>query len=285
MTASGQLGRTVGRSARRWSPGNRSAQIGALLRRDLAEHPIFRLSLLLDLAFAAVNLAVFLLISRLLPTAHPVRLGHAPSYFDYVAVGITFMLVIQAATAQLTSRVVREQHGGTLEMLMTQPISVPRLAAGFAAYPFLFAMVRAVAYLAILGPLLGLRVGRADWLGVAAVLVAGAAVMAGIGIVLVAVAILVGHGELAGRVVIVALSFLSGTYFPVETLHPALRPLVAVLPSRVALDGLRAALGGGSWTGDALILLGDAILLLPIALWTFDQALRLAAKRGVLTRG
>ncbi|WP_341718065.1 ABC transporter permease [Micromonospora sp. FIMYZ51] len=264
--------------------GSLTSALAALVRRDLRAEPLLRIPVLLDLAFATVNLAVFLLISRFLGTPGRGAVGPSHDYFAYVAVGITFMLVIQAATIQLTKRVTAEQRSGTLEMLAAQPISPGGLAVGLAGYPFLMAALRATIYLAVLGPLLGLRVRHTDWLGVVVLLVAGCAAIAGIGIILMALSIAVGHGDATARVTVVALTFLSGTYFPVDVLPPVLQPLAEPLPSRLALDGLRAAVSGADWTGDALALLGIALVLLPPSIWVFGRALRLAAKRGILTR-
>ncbi len=275
--------RRVAAVAGRSSTGTLTA-LTALVRRDLRTEPLVRLPILLDLAFATVNLTIFLFISRFLAAPGRGSVEPSHSYFDYVAVGIAYMLVVQAATTQLTMRITAEQRAGTLEMLAAQPMSPAALAVGTCGYPFLFAALRASIYLAVLGPLLGLRVGHADWLGMAVLLIAGCAAMAGIGILLMAVTIVVGHGDAAARVIVVALTFLSGTYFPVDALGPVLHPLSAVLPSRFALDGLRAALAGAAWTGPALALLGIAVVLLPLSIWIFGGALRLATKRGVLTR-
>ncbi|MEU8087695.1 ABC transporter permease [Micromonospora sp. NPDC049101] len=260
------------------------AMILALVRRDLGDPRQFRLPLLLDLAFGVVNLVVFLFISRVLTPSSGTDLAHSASYFDFVAVGITFLLVLQAATTQLTGRVIREQRSGTLEVLAAQPMPVTALTIGTAGYPFLFALLRSCVYLAILGTVLGLHTGRADWWGVAVLLIAGTASVLGIGIALAAFTVAVGHGDAAARLFVVGLTFVSGTYFPVSELPGPLPELTAVLPSRIALDGLRAALAGGDWVWSALALLGATALLLPVSSWAFAGALRVAASRGTLKR-
>ncbi|MFJ6197300.1 ABC transporter permease [Micromonospora sp. NPDC092111] len=274
----------IRRATRHNERGGGGWAVLALVRRDLGEWHLLRLPLLLDLAFGVVNLLVFLLISRVLTppgSTHPL---HSASYFDFVAVGITFMLVLQAASTQLTSRITREQRSGTLEMLAAQPVPVSALAVGTAAHPFLFALLRSGVYLLLLHTLLGLHTERADWWGVAAVLVAGSTAMMGVGIALTAFAVAAGHGDAAARLLVVGLSFLSGTYFPVAALPGVLPALTAVLPSRIALDGLRAALSGGAWAASALALLAATALLLPLSIWAFGHALRIAAARGNLTR-
>jgi ABC-2 type transport system permease protein len=56
------------------------------------------------------------------------------------------------------------------------------------------------------------------------------------------------------------------------------------LPTRLALDGLRGALAGGHWGGAVLALLAATAVLLPLSIWLFGVALRLAGRRGTLTR-
>ncbi|BCJ62917.1 ABC transporter permease [Micromonospora endophytica] len=256
----------------------------ALLRRDLTERTLFRMPLVLDLVFGMMNLLVFLFISRVLVPAGGHESFASGAYFDFVAVGIIFMLVVQSATTQLISRVSREQRAGTLEMLVGQPVPASLLALGLAAYPLLFVLLRATAYLAVLALCFGLGVGHADWLGVAVVLLTGATTMMAVGLVLVALSLTVGHGDTLARLLVVAFSFLSGTYFPITALPGPLPGLTTVLPTRSALDGLRAALSGGDWMGSAGALLVAALVLLPLGCWMFDRALRGAARRGVLTR-
>ncbi|MEK8108223.1 hypothetical protein NKG94_31100 [Micromonospora sp. M12] len=106
------------------------------------------------------------------------------------------------------------------------------------------------------------------------ILIAGTAALMGIGIALAAFTVAVGHGDAAARLFVVGLTFVSGTYFPVSALPGPLPELTAVLPTRIALDGLRAALAGGDWGGSAGALLGATALLIPVSSWAFGRALR-----------
>ncbi|SCF27967.1 ABC transporter permease [Micromonospora mirobrigensis] len=264
------------------APGSARAVL-ALAGRDLAEGRRMWAPLLLDIAYGVVNLALFLVISRVL-TPKDGLLGASPHYFDFVAVGITFMLVVQTATSQVAGRVAQEQRDGTLELLTVQPVSAGVLAVGLAAYPFLVALLRAALYLVVLALLFGLDVGEASGLGVALILLAGAAAMMGVGIALMAVTVVTGRGDVLARLLLVALSFVSGAYFPVTALPGVPAALTAVLPSRVAIDGLRQALAGDPWGAELLLLTGGVAVLLPASVWLFDRALRSARRRGRLTR-
>ncbi|MEU8261767.1 ABC transporter permease [Micromonospora sp. NPDC048999] len=256
----------------------------ALLRRDLTERRGLRLPFLLDLAFGLLNLLVFLFVSRVLTLAPHADFTRATSYFDFVAVGIVFLLVLQAATVQLVVQVAAEQRAGTLELLVTQPMPGWALALGLAGYSFAFALLRAGVYLAVLGGFFGLHLGHADWPGVVAVLILGMLGTLPLGVALMGLTVAVGHGDPVARLTVVALSFLSGAYFPASALPTALRAMAEPLPSRIALDGLRHALTGAGWGHSALILAGVAAILLPLSAWVFDRALWIAKRRGVLTR-
>ncbi len=263
-----------------------NARVGiiAILRRDAAERRAFGIGFAFDFLFGIVNLTVFAFISRTLHGPHN-HLGAANSYFDYVAVGITFMLVVQAAGTQITSRVQEEQRSGSLEQLAARPIATAALAVGLSAYPMLFAVGRAAAYLAVASVLLGLDVGAADWVGLVVMLVLAGIAMMCVGVALAAVAIAMEHGGMLGRLVVVAIAFGSGTYFPTSVLPPALRWFTVPLPTRIALDGLRAALAGRSWASSALVLAVAGAVGLLVSIWMFDQAVRFATRRGTLTRG
>ncbi|MFI0793945.1 ABC transporter permease [Micromonospora rubida] len=265
-----------------WQAGGRG--VLALLRRDVVERRGLRLSFLLDLMFGLLNLLVFLFVSRVLMPAPAADFSRSASYFDFVAVGIVFLLVIQAATVQVVARVAAEQRDGTLELLAAQPVPGWALALGLVGYPFAFALLRAGVYLGLLAAFLGLHVGDADWPGVVVVLALAALCTLPFGLVLMGFAVAVGYGDPAARLLVVALSFLSGTYFPTSALPDVLHPVCAVLPTRVALTGLRHALTGGGWAGAAWTLAGTAAVLLPLSAWIFDRALWFARRRGALTR-
>jgi ABC-type multidrug transport system permease subunit len=264
-------------------PGRGSA-IVTLMHGELIESRGHPLSLLLDLVFGIINLVVFFYISRTVRSPSRLALDGAPTYFAFAAVGISLMLVIQSATVVLVTRLRQEQQQGTLEALVTQPVPVPALSIGLAGYSYAFATLRAAGYLAISAVLLGLSAPRASWLGIVVILVLGTVATMAIGILLCAMAIAVRRGDALARVTVFALGFLSGAFFPVGRLPPALRAVARVSPPRVALDGLRAALFRGSgWEANAGWLVLSGAVMLPLAVLAFAGALRWCIRAGTLS--
>jgi ABC-2 type transport system permease protein len=256
----------------------------AFVRRDLAQRRIVKFALALDLVFGALNLVVFQFIGRILRHPAAGSVAQAGGYFSFASVGIAFFLVVQTATTGLTRQIREEQQSGTLELVAAQPVGAGSMALGLAGFPFLFATLRALVYLLIAAGL-GLETSHANWAGVAVVLLAAAPSMTAIGIVLAAVTLVIERGDVLGRFVAFGLGFLSGAYFPVSEFAPPLRALTAVLPTRIALDGQRAALAGAVWWPSAATLAIFDVVTLPVAVAIFAGALRWARRQGRLTRG
>lgn len=257
----------------------------AFIRRDLAERSVLRVPVLLDLVLGVINLVVFVFVSRAVHGGGARFAANGNSYFDFVAIGIAFMLVVQAAVTQSAMRVSEEQRSGTIEQLVASPTRIAAVALGLGAYPVLFAMLRTAVYLLLAGLVLGLDVSHTDWLGLVVVLLLGGIATAGIGVALAAFVVAASFGTSGSRVVLVALTFVSGTYFPVATLPGWARALGWPLPTRLALDGLREAVAGSSWVGSAAGLLATIVVVLPLSVLVFAAAVRLAARRGTLVRG
>jgi ABC-2 type transport system permease protein len=91
-------------------------------------------------------------------------------------------------------------------------------------------------------------------------------------------------GAIAGLAVF-AMTFVSGSLFPLSVLPGWLEAIGRVMPTRFAFDGMRAALHeGGGWGTDALVLLAFAAVLVPLSVWAFGASLRHARRAGTLAQ-
>ncbi len=281
----------ISTTARERSTSRRPAARGlgatlALIRRDYQERRTFRFAIAFDLVFGMLNLVVFFYISHVLRRPSTGQLHGAHTYFEFAAVGLAYMLVIQAASAGLARRVREEELTGTLEALCTQPVRSPALAFGLAGFQYLFAIARAAGYLLITGLWLGLGIRHPSWIGAITTMAVSSLALTAIGILLAAIVVAARQGEAIVSVAVFALGFLGGAYFPISVLPAWLRALSYLTPTRYALDALRTSLyGGGDWIGRVGVLVGFCSIALPVALLAFRQALRLSVGRGTLTRG
>jgi len=256
----------------------------AIIRRDFLVTRSYRLPFILDFVFGILNLAVFFFISRTFEGIATAELGGAPSYFAFAAIGIAITVVIDAASTALAGRIREEQLTGTLEALLVQPVTVNEISFGLAGFPFLFAMIRAVFYLAIAGVWLEVDLSQASLLGFVIVLATAGAAFSALGILLGGLVLVVKRGQVVVGMVIYGMGLISGAFFPVSVLPDWIEPLGRVVPTRFAFDGLRSAVfQGAGWWDDALALLLFSLVGVPIAVWVFRQALGYSRRSGSLT--
>jgi ABC-2 type transport system permease protein len=259
--------------------------VAAIVRRDLVVTTSYRVPFVLDLLFGVLNLAIYFFISRTFQDFPSAQLHGAPSYFAFAAVGIAITMVIDAASTGLARRIREEQLTGTLEALLTQPITVSELSFGLAGFPFLFAMLRALFYLLVASVVLGVDFSQADWLGFVLVLVASGLAFAGLGVLSGAVMMVIKRGDVLVGIAVFGMGLASGAFFPVEVLPNWIQPIGEVVPTRFAFDGLRSAIfRGEGWRQDALILVLFGLVSLPLAVWTFEKALAYARRTGSVSQ-
>lgn len=255
--------------------------LSAFVRRDWAVTRSYRLPFILDGFYGALQLAVFFFVSRTFGDVGPSQLDGAPSYFAFAAVGIVIGLVIEAASEGVAERVREGQLSGTLEALMTQPLSTAQFCAGLAAFPFVFALIRACLYLLIAALFMSDELAGASWIGLAVMFLTAAMAVACLGLLAGAAVLVYKRGEVLAGMLLFGMSLLSGSVFPVSALPDWLEAIGRVLPLRFAFDGVRDALFQGSgWATDALVLTGFGVIGLPLAVWVFSRALEAARKAG-----
>jgi ABC-2 type transport system permease protein len=254
----------------------------ALIRRDFMIQRSYRLAFVFDLFFTILNLLVAYFVSRTFAGLTTASLGGAPSYFDFAAVGLTLSTVVAATSTALAARVREEQLTGTLEALVAQPITPTELAFGFAGFPILFATVRTAGYLLIAGTLLGLDLSRANWPGFVLVLLLTATGFVGIGILAGALVLVVKRADALTGAILFTMSLVSGAAFPVSVLPGWLETVGRLSPMRPAFDGVRAALFGRDWHGDALFLAIFSAVGIPVAVFLFGKALAYGRRAGSL---
>jgi ABC-type multidrug transport system permease subunit len=260
----------------------RPAVVTAFARRDRQTSTSYRAALVVDLVLSALALLIYYYISQLFsrPT---LSLQGAPTYFSFVAVGLSLAVIVQAGSVGLVSTLRNEQFTGTLEALCAKPVSSAELALGLALYPFLFALARAVVYLAIAGLLLGADFSEMSPVGFVVGLVLTGLALMSVGIALAAFVFVVKRGEAVSGVVVTALVLLGGAYFPVSIFPSAVEAMAKAVPTRFAFEGVRAALfNGDGWVEPMLKLAAFGAVSLPIAVFVFDRALRFAKQRGTL---
>lgn len=263
----------------------RWAVAAALTRRDFEIARSYRVAFVLDVFWGAIDVLFYFYFSKIVGIAPATDLDGAPSYFAFALAGMAISVVILSATSTISNRIREEQLTGTLELTCGNPVRPAELALGTAAFPFLYAAVRVVVYLALGVAFLGLEAGEVNWAGVVAIVPLAALAMLGVGVLAAAATIVFKRGGSVVTVAVFAMTFISGALFPIDLLPEWLQPVGRAMPTAAALDGLRQALYGGSsvWP-DALTLAGWTAVLLPLSLALFGMGVSKARAQGALAQ-
>jgi ABC-2 type transport system permease protein len=262
-------------------------KIPAFMRRDLLVLLSYRVAFASDIAYIAIQAAMFGFVSKMIdPSKLPTYGGNPTSYFDFVMVGVVIATVSGLLLHRVAMAVRQEQMIGTLESLLVSPTSPTTVQAGSVAFDVVFIPVRMGALLLAVALTLGLGFKASGVLPSLLLLAAFVPFLWGLGLV-TAGAILTfrrGTGVLGATMSVLGLA--SGAFFPLALLPGWLQVIAGANPVAIALDGIRSALiGGTGWDGvggDVLLLASLSILSLLAGIAAFRAALARERRRGTL---
>lgn len=177
-------------------------------------------------------------------------------FLHFLAPGILMMTVIQNAFANTSSSVVISKVQGNIVDTLMPPLSPFEILLGYLAG----AVARGVIVALAIAVALALVLGLVPQHPVLALFYAalGAAFMGALGLVAGIFANKFDQMAAITNFIVTPLAFLSGTFYSVEVLPPALRALTHANPVFYLIDGLRFAVIGASDSSPAL---GAAVCL------------------------
>jgi ABC-2 type transport system permease protein len=263
-------------------------KIGATFRRDLAIARTYRGAFLLEPLEALLGVASFYYLSRFVESPQlRDALPQGGSYFAFALVGFAFFDYLSASITAFDSSIDTARQNRTLEALLVTQTPLSLILAGSAVYPFVLLTIRTVVYVAWGVLLFGFPLQSANWIGAALVLFASILSLIGFGVLSASYLIVFKRGNPAKWVLIGVSGLVGGLMYPVSILPRPLQILARLIPVSYSLEGMRAALLGGSslrdlWPSIAALLLFAAILI-PASFAIFSWAVRRTKITGTLT--
>jgi ABC-2 type transport system permease protein len=257
-------------------------------QRDLRIASSYRGPFVLELVEALFSAATFYYVARFVDSPE-LRQALPPgtSYFAYTLVGFAFFDYLHTALDTFDHSLEDARDSGTLEPLLVTQTSMPVLLVGSALYPFALTTLRIGIYLAWGSLLFGFPLRSANWISVAAVLLATLLSFSGLGILSSAYLLLFKKGNPSKWFFLGVSSIAGGMLFPVDILPGWLQVVAHLNPVTYALNAMRAALLQGAAIGaigkPLLILLLFAAILLPVSSLAFQWALQRTKVTGTLS--
>lgn len=245
----------------------------------------YRLSFAMNVAGVFLGAAMFHFLSEMIGSAASGRLAaYGGSYFPFVLIGVAFQSYLKLSMDSMASSLRNEQLLGTLEAVTATPTSLTAFAAGSALWQFAFATYRVFMYLFFGAVFFGLDLAGMNILTALVVLVLSVAAFAGMGVISGSFILVYKQGDPVRWVYGSAALLLGGVYYPLSVLPAWLRPLSVIFPITHSLEAMRQAVINGATISDVstqlLILLGFAVVSIPLAVVSFRWALRRIRRDG-----
>ena len=259
----------------------------AFLRRDVTIAASYRLAFVMQFVGIFIGVASFYFVSTLMGPSSTLYLEeYGGSYFGYVLVGIALLGFQGVSMGSFSGAISGAQSQGTLEAMLVTPTSLATILMSSAIWDFFMASLNVFVYLLVGAVVFGADIGQMNILSALTVLVLTVFVFSGIGILSASAIMVLKRGDPVAWVFGSVSAFLGGTLFPVTVLPEWLQVIAHLLPVYYALDAMRLAVlqGATLWEirGDVLVLTGFALFLVPVSIWTFRRAVRVAKTDGTL---
>jgi ABC-2 type transport system permease protein len=256
----------------------------AMAQKDFRTAVSYRVGFVTSVIAAFWGLIAFRFVSKLVNSGQ--FSGSTTSYFKFTVVGLLFASILEPTAIGTAVSARTEQVQGTLEYLASQPVRRIYLGLSWSAYGFIQSVLVAVVVVLLTIPI-GFDVSHVDVPVAVAVVFLTIVIFAAVGNFGAALVIIIQQGVplVAGLLSIIGV--LSGTLFPISELPGWLQALAHLSPLTYALEALRSALlsdqPSTSYTTDLLVLLGFAVVLLPLSAWGLERSFRTAQRRGTLS--
>ena len=260
----------------------------AFLRRDLAIQLSYRADFTLQTASVLVTLVLFFYVSELVDEGSiGVDVGGEAGYFGFLVIGLALLKILSTGLNSFAMRLRNDQTSGTLEAMLASPVRASTAILFSAIFDLLRATFFATVMIAAAILFFGLRLDT-DPLGVLVAfvtLLGSLALFASVGMVLAAFTVVYKQSAAALSIASNGIGVLSGVYFPLDTFPDGVQAVAELIPLTWAVDVTRSALLYGEIeTGRFLLLIGSAIVLLPVGLVVIERAVQKARGQGSLAQ-
>lgn len=181
-----------------------------------------------------------------------------PSGYNLASPGYVVMFGMMTAVTAGAATLLSERDGGTLGRLLSAPLAVTHIMAGKTIGIMCSALIQMTILIALGQLLFGVNWGAN--LPALAMLVVSLTISAtGIGMLLAAFCRTSAQASATGVLIVLVMSMLGGTWWPLEVMPAHMRTIARLVPSGWAMDGFTGIIMRGA--GPADVLTNSAIMI------------------------
>jgi ABC-2 type transport system permease protein len=199
-----------------------------------------------------------------------------PNYFEFMAPGLMAMNIMMAAMIGLAGSVSRERELGTLDGILSAPISRLAIIIGKSFAQAVRGLLQAGITLLLAVILFGVTINGSPWLLIL-LLILTVFSFVGIGIMISAMA---SHQETAMTIMMTftfPMIFLSGAFFPIQQMPHIMQWVSRAIPLTYAVEALRKCIvlgtGISGMVTDILVMVSFGVVFMAIAMPVFRKVI------------
>jgi ABC-2 type transport system permease protein len=257
---------------------------GAIFVRDWRIFASYRTRALSALIGAAVGVALFYYVSRLVGTS---EFKSPDAYFGFVVVG---MVILEVLTSTLTAPIATlraELLTGNFERMVLSPFGAVATIASLTLFPLALGFSMGIVTVALAALVFGLDLSWTTVPLAVPVALLGALAFAPFGLLLAAAVTTFKQTSAGATLIVTGLSLVAGVYFPVALLPGWIQWASEVQPFTPATDLLRHLLVDTPMKGSAAVavlkLAGFAAVMVPVAIFLLHAAVDRGRRKGTIT--
>ncbi len=261
----------------------------AFVKRDILTALSYPLNIALQLIKVSITLFLIYFISRTFSgSVSPHLTKYSGDYFAYVLMGISVSSFVFAGLDAFASSVRTAQVEGTLEAVLTTPVSIFTVLLGNSLWTFILAFGSSIALLGAGMLFLGITLSLTSALLCLAVLLLTFLSFLSVGMLSASFIMVFKQGNPIGMIFGTSSYFLGSVLFPAEVLPGFLQQAAKLLPMTYAVRSLRDIVLASAAPGDVFpVMLQLAlfiIILAPAGLLSFSFAVKRARINGSLVQ-
>ena len=257
--------------------------IKAFLVRDALMQVSYRLDFFLKVLSILLTVLALYFVSRLI--GENAAFDEYGGYLPFAIIGLSLMSYFHTGFKGFSNAIRTEQMMGTLEAILMTPTRVSSLVIASSMWSFFWATANAVIYILAASMLYDIHL-KGSIFTAALVLLLTTLTFSSMGIISASIIMVFKRGDPMGMCIGAISLLLGGVFYPVQELPSWLQNVSALLPITHGVEGLRRILLKGEAISSILpqiiILLGFAIIFIPLSLFCFKKAVHRAQREGTL---
>ncbi|NYZ73578.1 ABC transporter permease [Candidatus Micrarchaeota archaeon] len=259
----------------------------AFVRKEVISAMSYRYAFMSSIAFSLISLLFYFTMAGIFKAAIiPTAIPYGGDYLAFLITGAILWQMVTFGLYSISSAFTIEMITGTFEMIYVSRANLLTLLLGVSLFSLLTNAVMIVMSLGLAVAIFGVSIHLESIPLALFVLFLTYLSMLGIGMVVAGITVVTKSVGQVVSIITMLMAAFCGVLIPVELLPPEAKALSQVFPVTYALDALRNVLLNGTGLEGILtpiaILVGMALILIPIGYQLFFICLNIAKKQGTL---